>query len=121
MQLTQNPYLVGNRNGNNLNALAELRDLVETLNALPRSGLRNLVTRAYEGKMSCEQAFERLCFIVKERDLAKASGSPAFPAFESALHTLTGNGLWKEGDNGDNDQTPLYDALELLHLEVDLP
>jgi hypothetical protein len=116
--LTMNPYQVGEAPANGLPALADLRELVKALrqDSIPRSGVRGLVSRAYEGKAAADQAFERLKLVVHERDDA------AWQALESSLKKLTGDGLWKPlsapNPGKPTAATPLYDALELLHLDV---
>jgi hypothetical protein len=118
--LTMNPYLCGGRSLDGLPKLSDLLSLVKALDSkedgkeLPRSGLRSLVSRAYEGKTAADQAFERLSQVVKERDPA------AWEKLGAALKQLTGGGLWKsvpdDREGRPKSITPLYDALELRHL-----
>jgi hypothetical protein len=115
--LTMNPYAVGGQPANGLPTLQQLRELVKALDneKLPHSGLRGLVSRAYEGQTAADQAFERLRLVLQERD------ERAWKALDAALNKLTGAGLWKTVAATDTKEsqtlTPLYDALELLHLE----
>lgn len=113
--LSMNPYRVGSKPNRSLADLGDLRGLVEALDSrrhpgLPHSGLRGVVTRAYEGKSAADEAFERLKLVVQEREPRTWDG------LASALKKLTGSGgLWRaEADAA----TPLYDALELLHLQL---
>jgi hypothetical protein len=118
VRLTMNPYLVGADQNSGLPKLSDLRRLRKVLNdpALSRSGLRNLVSKAYESKTGADQAFERLRMIAKERDRSVRDQRKTWPPVEAALRSLTGNGLWKSIDGVHH--TPLYDALELLHLQT---
>jgi hypothetical protein len=112
--LTMNPYVVDDSTVNDLALLSHLRALMKAMDTrlnpkLPRSGLRELVSRAYESKAAADQAFGRLKLVVSERD------KETWERLETALATLTRNGLWKQTPDGH--ATPLFDALELLHLE----
>jgi hypothetical protein len=115
--LTMNPYFVGGQPANGLPTLQQLRKLVKALGSreLPHSGLRGLVFRAYEGQAAADQAFERLRLVLQERD------EQAWKALQDALEPLTGGRLWKTVPATPSTEsktlTPLYDALELLHLE----
>jgi len=119
VSLTMNPYLVGGHTVGGLPKLADLRLLVKALasDKLPNSGLRGLVSRAYESKAAAEDAFERLRLVVEERD------KNAWKSLHDALVPLTGGQLWKMVNKAPPDNptalTPLYDALELLHLNVE--
>ncbi|MCP5517577.1 MAG: hypothetical protein H7A45_10015 [Verrucomicrobiales bacterium] len=131
ISLTMNPYVVGGQPGADLPRLADLRELKKALEgksrredarvlkekAVPRSGVRGLVSRAYSGRAAVDKAFERFERVVRERDKA------AWEGVEAALQTLTGNKLWKENREADAKDpkaaTPIYDALELSHLGKD--
>lgn len=112
--LTMNPYVAGSRRVDGLPALGNLRTLMKALEhkAVPRSALRELVSRAYEGKAAADQAFDRFRLVMKE------SAHEAWAGVEPALDSITGNGLWKAiAGQPDSWCSPLYDALELLNFE----
>jgi hypothetical protein len=81
---------------------------------MPFSSQRDLVSQAYNGKSDANQSFQRLRLILGERD------KEALAAFDTALNTLTSNGLWKASKDSPTEfSTPFYDALELIHLQPD--
>ena len=106
-----NPYVVGEKPAQGLPKLADLAALAEAMaqESLPFSGQRELITSAYTGKAAATQDFDRLRLVSGERD------KNALDKFDKALGILTGGGLWQQG--GDIASTPLYDALELIHLK----
>ena len=129
VRLTMNPYLVGGATVSNLPRLNDLFKLVKALDArsMPRSGIRELVAQAYKGKAAADHAFERLSLIMNERDLK------VWQELTNQLQALVQTRfLWREvkqaaesaGGRPEQEfvhwETPLYDALELLHLKSNL-
>lgn len=131
LRLTLNPYAAGCVPAD-LPRLEHLLTLVGVLGrseddgqrrALPRSALRELVSRAYESRAAVDRAFRRLELVVKQRPGGDAAWTALTTALKSLTGDVTGDGLWKElpadAPGTVRLATPLYDALELLHLQAD--
>jgi hypothetical protein len=127
--LTMNPYHVGSSPTGELCTLSQLLALAKAMRRenLPFSGQRQLVSRAYTGKAAATRDYDRLCLVAKQRDEKK--DAHAVEDLKTALNAMTGDGLWKQpppmvakGGSGQPrpSTTPFYDALELLHLGIDL-
>ena len=116
VRLTMNPYVVGGQPPGDSSRLSELTALATAMGhpAMPFSGQRELMTRAYVGKEAATRDFERLC------QVGEARNKEALNKFKLALNSITGNGLWKTKSGEVACSTPLYDALELIHLKCDL-
>ncbi len=113
-RLTMNPYHLGGGPAAGLAGLDALLDLARLLDdkPFPRGPLREIVSRAYEGKTAADKAFARFKQVQEDLDQGEAQGEKKlWPQFAAALTKLTGSdSLWKPGTPP---ATPLYDALEL--------
>lgn len=113
--LTMNPYLVGADKVSGLATLDALLALTRRLSdrRFPRGPLRELVSRAYEGRAAADEVFARLKLVRQEADEGAPEEDRIWPGFADALKLLTcGESLWS-ADAGLGVRTPVYDALEL--------
>lgn len=113
-RLTLNPYHLGGDRASGLAGLDALLDLARLLRdqPFPRGPLREIVTRAYDGKAAADETFARFRHVQQDLDAEEeGAGKKLWPEFTQKLQLLTGSdSLWTAGSPP---ATPLYDALEL--------
>ncbi len=104
--LTMMPY----GTGGDLPSVADLLKLKDAVAAMPRGGLRGLLSDIFVGREVAQRAFERVVDVAKGR--GKDQDKQRVEALQGALSALTQGGLWK------GQSTPLHDAVELLAAEA---
>lgn len=133
LRLTMMPYAVGGKvaaPGLSAPKAEALLDLAEAVKAMPRGGLRGVLTELYRSRSRAERMFERLCDVAKDR---AGGGRSRTGALEAALRAVgesvpsaPSGSREKEKKNeteklffsrGDLFVTPLHDAVELLSAE----
>lgn len=112
IQLTLGAYAVGERVPD-FPTLAQLLDLQNAMDAMPRGSLRGLIDEISISRSKAEQALQRIETVSRQQE------NDTFSMFKDSLHALTEardgqSVLWKTPVKSDNPiRTPLYDALEL--------
>lgn len=131
--LTMMPYAVGGKvaaPGLSAPKAEALLALAEAVKAMPRGGLRGVLTELYRSPSRAERMFERLCDVAKDRAGGRRSCTGALEAalraVEESVPSAPSGSSEKEKKNekdklffsrGDLFVTPLHDAVELLSAE----